>query len=99
MAALRVRAYVDGLNLFYGALQGRPNLKWLDLVRLAEGLRPEEHVDHVRYFSAPVSGKQDPGCPRRQNLYLRAIQADPRLTYHPGRFRSHPKSMPIICFQ
>ncbi len=58
--SIRVRAYIDGLNLFYGSLKGKPELKWLDVVRLVEELVPHASVEHVRYFSAPVSGKTDP---------------------------------------
>lgn len=38
MAQVRVRAYIDGLNLFYGSLKGKPNLKRLDVVQLVESL-------------------------------------------------------------
>jgi hypothetical protein len=38
--AVRVRAYIDGLNLFYGSLKGKPQLKWLDVVRLVDALLP-----------------------------------------------------------
>jgi hypothetical protein len=91
----RVRAYIDGLNLFYGSLKGRPELKWLDVVKLVDALMPNDTVEHVRYFSAPVSGKVDPGCPIRQEVYLRALRAQPRMSGHMGRFRSHPVDMPL----
>lgn len=98
MGALRVRAYIDGLNLFYGSLKGRPELKWLDLVGLVEALRPGDKIDLVRYFTAPVSGKFDPGGPRRQETYLRALRSTypaERLTILPGRFRTHAVDMPF----
>jgi hypothetical protein len=91
----RVRAYIDGLNLFYGSLKGKPNLKWLDVVGLVDALMPNDSVEHVRYFSAPVSGKVDPGCPRRQEIYLRALRTLPRFSDHLGRFRTHPVDMPL----
>jgi hypothetical protein len=91
----RVRAYIDGLNLFYGSLKGRPATKWLDVVKLCEALRPNDTVEHVRYFTAPVHGKIDPGCPVRQELYLRALRTLPRFSDHLGRFRSHAVDMPL----
>jgi len=97
MTALRVRAYIDGLNLFYGSLKGKPELKWLDVVKLVDALIPDASVEHVRYFSAPVSGKIDPRCPVRQEIYLRALRTLPRFSDHMGRFRSHPVDMPLAA--
>lgn len=91
----RIRAYIDGLNLFYGSLKGRPATKWLDVVKLCDALRPNDTVEHVRYFTAPVHGKVDPGCPVRQELYLRALRTLPRFSDHLGRFRSHAVDMPL----
>ncbi|HEX5010662.1 MAG TPA: hypothetical protein VFY71_09685 [Planctomycetota bacterium] len=39
--------YVDGLNLYYGALKGTPH-KWLDLVRFAGRLRINDDIVRVR---------------------------------------------------
>ncbi|WP_423930376.1 hypothetical protein [Candidatus Palauibacter sp.] len=36
---MRTRIYVDGFNLYYGALKGTP-FKWLDPVRLSALLLP-----------------------------------------------------------
>jgi hypothetical protein len=54
------------LNLFYGALKGHPERKWLDVVALAEALMPGAEVDLVRYFSAPVHSMVDQAHPQRQ---------------------------------
>ena len=40
---MRTRVYVDGFNLFYGALKGTP-FKWLDPVRLASLLVPHGYT-------------------------------------------------------
>ena len=48
---MRTRVYVDGFNLFYGALKGTP-FKWLDPVRLAALLVPQGHtIERLRYFT------------------------------------------------
>ena len=53
---MRVGVYVDGFNLYYGALKGTP-FKWLNLVTLAEQVLPPGYtVDRVNYFTARVSG-------------------------------------------
>ena len=61
----RTRVYVDGLNLYYGALKGT-SFRWLDLVKLAKLLVPDEYqVDQLRYFTARVSGIANAGTPAR----------------------------------
>ena len=58
---MRTSVYVDGFNLFYGALKGT-DYKWLNLVELARRLVPEEYaLERLRYFTARVSGQSDPG--------------------------------------
>ena len=67
---MRTWVYVDGLNLYYGALKGTP-FKWLDPVRLSALLLPQTcTVDKLLYFTAHVSGISDPGAPARQHAYL-----------------------------
>ena len=90
----RANVYVDGFNLYYGCLRGT-NHKWLDLLALARLILPKEHVNRVRYFSAQVSGNQDPGAPARQESYLRALRTLPGVTVHLGTFLSNDKSMPL----
>lgn len=66
--------YVDGFNLYHGlhAEAGRRWL-WLDLVALAEALRPRSDVLRVNYFTAPVLG--DRGGAHRQAEYQNALVA------------------------
>jgi len=79
-AKLRTYVYVDGFNLYYRALRKTP-YKWLDLeVLCRELLHPENVVERIRYFTAPVGGKLDPAQPIRQQIYLRAISANPILS-------------------
>jgi hypothetical protein len=92
---VKVRVYVDGFNLYYGALKGRPAARWLDLVALSQLLRPDDTVDAVRYFTARVKGEQDPTAPGRQKLYLAALMTLPSVSVHFGQFRTHPVQMPL----
>lgn len=66
--------YVDGFNLYHGlhAQAGR-RLLWLDLVDLAERLRPRSDVVAVKYFTAPVL--DEPDALSRQTTYLNALSA------------------------
>ncbi|MER6827001.1 NYN domain-containing protein [Streptosporangium sp. NPDC000563] len=79
--------YVDGFNLFYGRLKGRP-YKWLDLDALAHHLLPRHEINHIRYFTARViAWPNDLDKPDRQDLYLRALSTIPHLSIHLGRFQ------------
>lgn len=83
---VRTSIYVDGFNLYYRAVKGTP-YKWLDLHALFAGvLRPSNLITRIRYFTADVSGKRDPGAPLRQQTYLRALGHDPKTSIHKGTF-------------
>ena len=89
---MRTRVYVDGLNLYYGALKGTP-FGWLDLVKLAKLLLPDEYeVDRPRYFTARVLGIASAGAPARQQRYLQALGSLPAQFSEPvfGRAVSEP---------
>ena len=94
-AGVRTRVYVDGFNLYYGALKGSA-FKWLDPVRLASLLLPREcEIDRLRYFTARVSGKLDPRAPVRQRIYLKALETLPEVDIHFGRFLAKTAWRPL----
>ena len=92
---MRFNVYVDGLNLYYGALRGQP-YRWLDIRRFAQRLlRSGDEVHRVRYFTAKVlSFSGDPGAPERQAVYLRALQTLSDVTIHYGHFLETKRMMP-----
>ena len=92
---MRLRVYVDGFNLYYGALKARPAARWLDLAALSHLLRPGDTIDAIRYFTARVKGDRDATAPGRQKLYLAALGTLPLVTVHFGQFRTHPVAMPL----
>lgn len=71
---MRTSVYVDGFNLYYGALKGTP-YKWLDLKALFTAiLRPQNHIQTIKYYTARVSARpDDPHAPTWQDIYLRAL--------------------------
>jgi uncharacterized LabA/DUF88 family protein len=88
---LRTYVYVDGFNVYYRALKGT-GFRWLDVCLLAEHLLgPSHSVEKVRYYTAPVSGKQNRGTPHRQQIYLNALSSNPRIDIHLGSFISSVK--------
>lgn len=82
---MRVGAYIDGLNVYYGGRQlcGRdaPGWRWLDLEALVQRLISQNrswlatgaHVARIVYCTALVSGQVDPGARSRQQAYLGAL--------------------------
>ena len=67
----RTSVYVDGFNLYYGAVRRTP-YKWLNLRRLCELLLPQNDVTAIRYFTALVTGPpNDPTKPQRQQTFIR----------------------------
>lgn len=68
-------AYVDGFNFYKGAMQKRPEFKWMDLRKLCQMHSPNILIDKVYYFTAPVKNRFDiDSANERQHTYLRALQ-------------------------
>lgn len=87
--------YVDGFNLYYGAIRGT-RYKWLDLVKFCQALLPSDNIGAIKYFTAKVSGRRgDPGEPIRQQLYLRALGTLPSVSVIYGQFLTHSIPLPV----
>jgi len=74
--------YIDGFNLYYGAIRGGPH-KWLDLQRYFELLRQRDDIRRIYYYTALIDG------PRRcnQETYLKALATLPLVQIVLGRFK------------
>ena len=94
---MRTFVYVDGFNLYYGALKGTP-WKWLDLPALfSKVLQPHHDTLKVKYVTARVSGTPaDPSKPQRQDVYLRTLRRHrPEVEVYFGHFLSHKIRAPL----
>jgi hypothetical protein len=94
---VKAYAYIDGLNLYNGALKGRPKRKWLDVRKVCEELLPSKYqLSWIRYFTARVPGSAtDPHQPQRQDLYLRALRGEcTPFSLHEERFRTDVSALP-----
>ena len=92
----RTYVYVDGFNLYYRTLR-KTKFKWLNLELLAQSLLDSDNdIQRIRYFTAPVSGKFDPGVPIRQQAHLRALGTIPNVTVHLGNFLTRAKMRPLV---
>ena len=59
-------------------------------------LDPDNVIQQIRYFTAPVSGKLDPGQPIRQQRYLQALSTIPSITIHYGNFLTKAKIRSLV---
>lgn len=93
---MRTSVYIDGFNFYYRSVKDTP-YKWLDFKKLLNLLLNQGNkITEIKYFTALVSGDQDPGKPLRQQTYLRAIQKHiPEIKFYLGHFLSHTVTMPI----
>lgn len=79
----RAIVYVDGFNLYYGALKGGPH-KWLNLERFFCRLRQHDQIQRIRYFTAKVCGNHL----ANQEAYLLALTTLPLVDVILGRFKA-----------
>lgn len=85
---MRTYVYVDGFNLYYGALKGSP-ARWLDLKALFSNiLRPTNKIQKIKYYTARVSARPDDlDAPTHQDIFLKALELYiPELTIVEGQF-------------
>jgi len=75
--------YIDGFNLYYGAIRGGPH-KWLNLQDYFTRVRQADVIQRIYYFTAMVNGL---GHRYRQEVYLRALETLPLVKVILGRYK------------
>jgi NYN domain len=95
--SMRTFIYIDGFNLYYGALKDTP-YKWLNLDTLCRLLLAQHHtIDRIKYFTARVSARpDDPDQPTRQQIYFRALHTIPHLDIILGHFLTSHVRMRLV---
>lgn len=92
--AIRTNVYVDGFNLYYGAVKGTP-YKWLDIRKYCELAFPKNEIHEVHYCTAIVKDAPwDPQQSLRQRTFIRALETT-GVQVHYGSFQSNVVSMPL----
>jgi hypothetical protein len=90
---MKAHVYVDGFNLYYGALKRTP-WKWLDLGALCQVMLPHDAIEQIHYFTARVSARpHNPTSAHDQGLYIRALRTIPNLSITYGHFLTHSVPM------
>ncbi len=95
---MKTSIYVDGFNLYFGALKPT-NYKWLDIMCLCRNLlQPHNEITSIKYFTAHVSGTaHDPNKPIHQQLYLRALKhSTPEIKIILGQFTTHKVTKKLV---
>jgi uncharacterized LabA/DUF88 family protein len=86
---MKTYVYIDGFNLYYGALRRSSN-KWLNVREMCEKILPKNRIEHIKYFTARVSPLQGYQSKQlRQELYLRALGTLNNFSIHYGHFLVH----------
>jgi uncharacterized LabA/DUF88 family protein len=85
---VRTVVYIDGFNLYYGAVKGTP-WKWLDLAKLFGIIRAADDIQCIRYFTAMITGPTKPN----QEIYLQALATTPLVEVILGNF----KKKRVVC--
>lgn len=77
---MKTIVYIDGFNLYYGALKGTP-YKWLDVVKLVNTIchiqNPATNLIGINFFTSPVKAKiatHGEQAVHAQNAYLKALR-------------------------
>ncbi|GAJ22676.1 unnamed protein product, partial [marine sediment metagenome] len=55
---MKTIVYVDGFNLYYGAVKDT-SLKWLNIHRMCELHLPKDRIVGVKYFTAKIISRPD----------------------------------------
>jgi hypothetical protein len=93
---MRTFVYIDGFNLYYGAVKGTA-FKWLNVKELMGRLILHQYqIEKVKYFTATVSGVDDLDAPKRQRIYLNVLRTVPEIEIYFGKFLSKTIWRPLI---
>ena len=97
MLIVNIWAYIDGFNLYNGALKNTP-YRWLNLQVFSQSLRPTDHVSRVKFFTAKVNARpNDPAQPLRQMLYWRALRTISTIEIIEGHFLTKQTRLPEVA--
>ena len=89
-------AYIDGFSLYKGALEKRPEYKWLNLVDFCQSRMPDSHLEKIYYFTARIKNRF-PGddAHNRQHKYLRVLK-DQGIEIVEGKFLKDSDWMRLV---
>lgn len=93
---MKTIVYVDGFNLYFGAVKNTP-YRWLNIAAMCQTLLPDDDIRQIKYFTALVDPRPgDPDKRLRQETFLRALSTLPMLSIYYGFFLTHEVTMPQV---
>lgn len=93
---MKTMLYIDGFNVYYGAVRGTP-LRWLNPIALVQRMFPKNEIIGAKYFSARVDPRSsDTEQPLRQAIYWRALRTLPNLEIIEGHFRVRQVNATVV---
>jgi hypothetical protein len=92
----RTHVYIDGFNLYHGAVEGTP-YKWLDIGKLCREMFPRNEIAKIYYFTSPATDTPDsPDRSVRQRVFWRALDTlAPLVERIEGNFVKRPRRYPL----
>lgn len=91
---MQTNVYVDGFNLYYGAVRGT-SFKWLNIRRYCELAFPSATIHEIHYCTAIVKDATwDPQQSLRQRTFIRALETT-GVQVHYGSFQRNIVDMPL----
>ena len=88
---MKTNVYVDGLNLYYGALK-KTNYEWLNIELFVNNLCKEFTIGKIKYYSAKIKARREDNNEDKlaeQQLYWRALRTNKNLEIIEGYFLTH----------
>ena len=89
---MKTVVYIDGFNLYYGALKGTAH-KWLNIQNYFTRLLPDDEIVSIKYFSAPVNGSAG----ERQQSYYLALDTLSLVTLILGKFKNKTQTCRAVA--
>ena len=94
----RCSIYIDGFNMYYGAIRGHPEWKWLNIQSFFEELSKDDDVTSINIFTALVGPENGFSATRnRQKRYLKALGSLSKVKVIYGYFQLRQKYCLAVC--
>lgn len=96
---MRVIAYIDGFNLYFGLRdKGWRRFYWLDVKLLAQNLlKFNQQLVMTKYFTARIIGAPDKQ--KRQSTFIEALETLSNLKIFYGKYQLNPRECPNCGFK
>ncbi len=93
---VRTIVYVDGFNLYYGAVKETPH-KWLDILKLCQLLLPKKQIVKIKYFTALVTQSRITKVRHLCKVCSpRGFSSQPVFTPLEGYYRGFPQTFALV---